>query len=89
MKNKFEFEFDDYSSENRIKFDFDQEIDEEMKIIIENKIPVLYANKQAYLALAKAFIKLAFGEYSNGFHFHLRQNFDADEQEAIRCHLID
>ncbi|WP_017297103.1 hypothetical protein [Nodosilinea nodulosa] len=85
---KFEFEFEDYSPKNSIEFDFDEEMDEEMKIVIENKIPVLYANKQAYLTLAKAFIKLALGKYSSGFHFHLRQDFDADEKEVIRCHLI-
>jgi hypothetical protein len=52
-------------------------------------MPVLYANKQAYLSLAKAFIKLGLGEYSSGFHFHLKQNFDADEPEFIRCHVVD
>jgi hypothetical protein len=89
MKKKFEFEFDDASSSNRISFDFDDEIDEEMTIAIENNMPVLYANKQAYLVLAKTFIKLALGDYSNEFHFQLRQNFDADEPEVIRCHIVN
>ena len=86
---KFEFEFDDLSSENRMVFDYDDDIEEEMRIIIEHGSPVIYANRQAYLTLAKAFIKLALGNYSNDFHLHLRQNFDADDDEAIRCHLME
>ncbi|MBC6419041.1 MAG: hypothetical protein GDA44_09765 [Prochloron sp. SP5CPC1] len=89
MKKKFEFEFEDCSSENTIKFDFDDEMDEDMKVVIENNTSVIYANKDAYLVLAKALIKMALCEYSPGFHFHLRQNFDADQEDAIRFHLID
>ncbi|NEZ61839.1 hypothetical protein D0962_03460 [Leptolyngbyaceae cyanobacterium CCMR0082] len=85
---KFEFEFEDLSSQNRIQFDYDEEVDEELKVVIENGMPVLYANKQAYMALAKTFVKMALGEYSDGFHIHLRQDFDGDKQEAMRCHLV-
>ncbi|MDV3347065.1 hypothetical protein QGP82_00020 [Leptothoe sp. LEGE 181152] len=87
MMKKFEFEFEDLSSQNTIEFDYDEEIDEELKIVIENGMPVLYANKQAYIALAKTFIRMALGEYSNGFHVHLNQDLDADEQEIMRCHI--
>ena len=85
---KFEFEFEDLSSQNRMQFDYDEEVDEELKVVIENGMPVLYANKQGYIALAKTFVKMALGEYSDGFHIHLRQDFDGDEQEAMRCHLV-
>ena len=84
---KFEFEFEDLSPRNGITFDYSDECEEEMRIVIENGVPVIYANKQAYMTLAKAFIKMACGNYSDGFHFHLHQNFDGDEEEAIRCHV--
>ena len=86
---KFEYEFEDFSSQNRIEFDFDEEIDEKLEVVIESGMPVMYANKEAYLTLAKSFLKMALCEYSSGFHLHLRQDFDGDQRETIRCHLID
>ena len=88
VQKTFEFRFNDYSSPNGISFDFNDEMDEEMVVVVEHGVSVIYANKQAYLALAKAFIKMALGRYLNGFHFHLNQNFDGDEPEALRCHLV-
>lgn len=89
MKKKFEFKFEDYPHKNGISFDFSEEMDEAMAITVENDVPVLCANRTAYLLLAKAFIKIAMGEYDSGFRFHLNQDFDSDEPEAIRCHLVE
>lgn len=87
MKKKFEFEFTDKSSNNQISFEYDDEIEEEMDIILENGIPTLYANSQAFLALAKIFIKIAICDYKKGFHINLRKDFDGDEPDVIRCIL--
>jgi hypothetical protein len=84
---KFEFEFEDRSSSNEISFEYDNEIEEKMSIVLENDIPVIYANRQALLFLSKALIKIALGEYSTGFHIHLCQDLDADQPEAIRIVL--
>lgn len=89
MKKKFEFEFEDLSSSNTIAFDYDDEVDEEMQVVIENNKPVLYANRQAYLSLAKIFIRMSLCEYKHGFHVHLNQDFDGDKEEIMRCHLTD
>ena len=90
MKRKFEFEFEDYASTSGISFDFSEEMDEQLTLTIEGQVAVLCANRKAYLSLAKAFIKTALSNYyESGFHFHLNQNFDGDEPEAIRCHLVD
>ena len=87
MKKKFEFEFVDESSDNSISFEYDDEIEEEMNVTLENGVPVLYANSQAFLALAKTFIKMATCDYEEGFHLHLKKDFDRDEPEVIRCIL--
>ncbi len=87
MNKKKKFEFTDESAENSISFEYDDEIEEEMDVTLENGIPVLSANSQALLALAKIFIKMAICDYKEGFHLHLPKDFDADEPEVIRCFL--
>jgi hypothetical protein len=87
MRKKFEYEFDDESSENAISFEYDDDIEEDMEVILEDGIPSIYANQQALISLAKTFIKMALSEYEDGFHIHLRKDFDADQPEAIRCFL--
>lgn len=87
MKQKFEFEFEDQSSENRISFEFDDSAEEDFSISFEDGVAVMYANRAALLTLAKAFVKMALCDYSDGFHIHLRKNFDADESEAFRVIL--
>lgn len=87
-QKKFEFKFHDCSASNSISFDYNDAMDEELTVPIEHGVAVIYANKSAYLALAKAFIKLALGTYQTGFHFHLGQDF-GDEPDAIRCHIIN
>lgn len=59
-----------------------------MNVTLENGVPVLSANSQAFLALAKIFIKMAVCDYKEGFHLHLPKDFDADEQEVIRYCLL-
>jgi hypothetical protein len=89
VKKKFEFEFEDTSSENRISFEYDSEFEEKISVLCENEIPVIYANRQALLFLAKTFIKMALGGYSIGFHIHFSQDLDADQPEVMRIILSD
>ena len=87
MHKIFEFEFIDRSSKNQISFEYDDDVDEEIDIKLEKGKPILYANQQAFLSLAKAFIQLAMGNYGDGFHIHVRKDFDADKPEIICCVL--
>ena len=87
MRKKFEFEFEDKSSEGAISFDYGKEFDETISVKIEGGVPVIYANRSSLLLLAKTFIKMAIGNYSSGFHVHLNQDFDADKPEVIRVIL--
>ena len=70
-QRSFEFKFNDHPSKNGITFDYDKdnEIEEELAIATEHGTTVIYANRQAYLVLAKAFIKMALCDYPDGFPF--------------------
>ena len=57
-----------------------------MTIVIENGVPVMYANRQAFLSLAKTFVKIAFCDYSD-FHIHLRKDLDTEQPEILRVIL--
>ena len=86
MNEKFEFEFKDESPRN-ISFEYDRDIEEKLEVVMENGKPFLYANQQAYMALAKTFIKMAMCDYPIGFHVHLHKDFDADLTETLCCIL--
>ena len=81
MKN-FSFEFEQ-ERPNHITFDYSPEADEELDALVENSVPILYANRPALLSLAKAFIKMALGDYQEGFHIHLRKDLNADEPDRL------
>jgi hypothetical protein len=49
----FDFSFEDKSSENAIEFDFCEEGNEQMEVVLEDHIPVFYANKEAYMTQGK------------------------------------
>ena len=87
MKRKFEFEFEDLSSENRITLEYCDSSNEEFDVSIEDGVSVMYANRQAFLNLAKTLLKVALCDYPIGFHLHLRKDFDSDEDEVLRLVL--
>ena len=47
----------------------------------------MYANSQAFLSLAKTFVKIALCDYSDGFHIHLAKDFDTEQPEILRVVL--
>ncbi len=50
----------------------------------------LYANKEAFLYLAKIFIKIGLGSYPVGYHQHFRKSLGSDEgDEIFQIGLID
>lgn len=87
MKRSFVFEFDDQSQQGTISFDYDEAVDERMSVLVENGVPVIYANRAALIFLAKTFIKIAVCPYRDGFHVHLNQDLDAEKAEAVRVIL--
>lgn len=89
MKKTFSYEFEDESDRSRMSFEYDEEIEEKISVIVEDGIPVIYGNKQAYLFLAKVFCKLSLGNYESGFHLHLNMDLGGDEPEILRVILDD
>lgn len=76
----FNFEFEDERT-NHITFEYSPDGDEQLDTLVEKGLPILYANRPALLSLAKLFAKMALGDYTDGFHVHLRKDFDADQPD--------
>lgn len=89
MNRRFEFEFEDESERGTISFDYSESDDERLSVSIEEGVPVVYANRAALLVLAKTLIKMAVCGYPDGFHMHLKEDFDADKPEILRLILND
>ena len=79
---RFTFDFEE-DRPNRISFDYGPDGDEELDTLIENGVPILYANRPALISLAKLFIRMALGSYKEGFHVHLRKDLNADEADRL------
>jgi len=87
MRREFKYEFEDEAEQSIISFEYDEEIEEKLVVKIEEGVPVVYGNKQAFQSLAKTFAKLSLCDYKDGFHLHLYNDFDSDDVEAIRIVL--
>ncbi len=90
MGDKLSFfcEFDDLGP-SRISYEVAGPPLERASVRIEDQHPVLYVNKGACRVLAEIFAKLAMGSYRDGFHIHLAEDFDPDQQEMLRIVLTD
>jgi hypothetical protein len=82
MQKKFVYEYES-DPQNRITFDYSPEADEKLSSSASDDGPVLYMNRPGMLTLAKILIKMAEGDYKEGFHVHLRQDFNADLPERL------
>lgn len=58
-----------------------------MSVSVEEGVPVVYANREALILLAKTCIKLSVCEYRDGFHVALNEDLDADKPERLRIVL--
>lgn len=74
---------------NQITFDYDEEAREQLDSQIEDSRPVVFMNREGMVTMAKLLLKMAHGSYSDGFHVHLRQNFNADEPEVLTIVLLN
>ena len=59
IDKKFEFEFKDESSANRISFEYDDSDEQILNTSIDNGMLTIYRNRPAFMALSKIFAKLA------------------------------
>ena len=81
MKKTFEFSFEDLSENNGISY----EIDSGSKLSYEvyNGQHIIYLNKNGALALSKMLAQIGVGDYEDGFHLHLHENFDDEKPEVL------
>ena len=82
MSKQFTYEYED-DPKNRITFEYSPEADEKLDTLVENNVPILSLNRPAMITLAKTLIKMARGPYDNGFHIHLRKDFNADLPDRL------
>jgi hypothetical protein len=75
MQKRFEYTYEDESARSKITLDYGSEGSELLRFGEADGECYLSANRSGFLALAKLFIKLGEGSYSEGFHVHLGENF--------------
>ena len=85
-KKTFTYEFEPEPT-NRLSFDYSEDADEKLDVLIENGVPIIYVNRSALITLAKLLLKMALGSYREGFHVHLRKDFNADEPDRLTVML--
>jgi hypothetical protein len=71
-----------------IVFDYDDEARERLDTQVESDKILVFANREGMITLAKLLLKIAHGSYSEGFHVHLRKDFNADEPEILTIGLL-
>jgi hypothetical protein len=88
MQKRFEFEFEDESASASGSLHdglhFPQYTgDERLEVSTVDGVPMISANRDGLLMLAKLCAKMAMSDYEGGFHLHLSQDFNADLAEAL------
>jgi len=82
MTKQFTYTYEE-DRKDSISFEYSPDADEKLATSVENGIPFVYLNRSGMITLAKVLIKMASGSYSDGFHVHLHENFDADALEKL------
>ena len=82
MTKRFQFEFEQ-DGPNRISFEYSPNADEKLAATSEGGVAALYLNRPGMLTLARTLIKMAEGDYKEGFHVHLRKDFNADLADCL------
>jgi len=77
------------NEKDRISFDYDDEARERFDVRVEVDQTYLFANREGMITLAKLLLKMAHGAYSDGFHVHLRKDFNADNSEVLTIGLFE
>lgn len=82
MAKTFSYTFEQEQS-NHLSLDYSPEGDEKLRVEVGSGTTTIYLNRPAMITLAQALIKIAEGNYSQGFHLHLREDFNADLPDAL------
>ena len=83
---QFERDFEDQGP-SRLTYEIASPDRANATVATEDGEAVLYLNEEACKVFAEIFAKLALGTYTQGFHLHVRENFDFDRAEILRISL--
>jgi len=76
IKKRFVHEFQDHSSEGSLSFIDECEPPARIKLEIDAKGNFWFsANREGWLHFAKIAAELGLGDYEDGYHFHMDENF--------------
>ena len=87
MKHQFHFEFEDESNERVLTYEACAGGADRLVTTIDKGIPTLCGNPSGFLVLARILIQLAVGDYPNGYHIHLQQEYDPDKPDCLTIML--
>jgi hypothetical protein len=77
MSLKFNHEFDDLSADGMLFTETDLVPPAKVKLEVDEEGGFwLTANREGFIHLARIFAELGLGNYENGYHFHLDENFE-------------
>jgi hypothetical protein len=82
VKRVFKYEFEQ-NRHNSISYEFSPEEDEKMDLFMVEGTPFLHLNRSGMLMLAQILIKIAHGDLDDGFHVHLKKDFNDDLPERL------
>jgi len=87
MKKTYLVEFEDLSAaasgkkHDGIKLNYDGE--EQLSRFDVDGVPLISGNASGLVKLGEILIQLGKSEYKDGFHLHIREDFDADKEEIL------
>jgi len=85
----FHLEFEDESAaatgrrHDKITYECSPDEDERLRIELIDGTPFIFGNPAGLVTLAKILVKMGTGQYKDGFHIHLHQDFNADAPEVL------
>jgi len=83
----FRYEVEKEARKREVVFEYVERSNEQLRVEIADGIPYIVANQAGMLALAKFLITIGAGTCSEGFHLHLRRDFDSTRDEVLRIRL--
>ena len=81
MKKVFRYDFQ-VDGQGEFQIDYDDGGDDQLEIVVEGDSVRIFGNSEGLLTLARICVKLAMGDYDNGYR-HLSEDFDADLPDPL------
>jgi hypothetical protein len=83
----FQFAVEKELRKKQVTFEYLENANEHLRVEVIDDLPYIVANQAGMLALAKLLITIGAGCNWEGFHLHLRQDFNGDREEVLRIRL--